>query len=196
MRTLIPVLALAAATACTTQAPTASEAPSAQRGVAVKQYSDQCITEQEVVEAQKAWSDGIVEIGRIYRAGGDYVSAASDHINRFYGYDLGLVLFKPTLAADEQFRGSFDGALSYFVGGNPSYPEDKGFALRPWTKVRWRNEGITNNSCTMAVAMGNYFFTPENGEETKVEYTIGYVKDAGNQLRMVVHKSSLPYSGP
>lgn len=198
MRLLIPALALTAAAACTAQSPTVTDAAAAAapRSVVVAPYSDQCITEQEVVEAQTAWSDGIVEIGRIYRAGGDYVSAASDHINRFYAYDLGLVLFKPTLAADEQFRGSFDGALSYFVGGNPSYPEDKGFALRPWTKVRWRNEGITNNSCTMAVAMGNYFFTAESGEETKVEYTIGYVKDVENQLRMVVHKSSLPYSGP
>ena len=159
------------------------------------QYSNQCITEQEVVAAQQAWGNGIVEIGRVYSDEGDYVTAAADHINQFYGYDLGLVLFKPTLAADEQFRGSFDGALSYFVGKNPSYPEDKGFALKPWTKVRWQNAGIVNNSCSMAIAMGNYFFTDPSGAETKVEYTIGYVKDAENNLRMVVHKSSLPYSG-
>lgn len=156
----------------------------------------ECITEQEVIEAQQAWGDGIVEIGRVYSDGGDYVKAAADHINEFYAYDLSLVLFKPTLAAAEQFRPSFDGALSYFVGGNPSYPEDKGFAITPWSKVRWQNAGIANNVCNMAVAMGNYYFTPAaGGEETKVEYTIGYIRDREGDLRMVVHKSTLPYDG-
>lgn len=155
-----------------------------------------CITEQEVVEAQKAWGDGIVKIGKVYTEGGDYVKAASDHINRFYAYDYSLVLFKPTLASDDQFRGSFDQALSYFVGGNPTYKEDKGFALTPWTNVRWDNAGITNNACNMAVAMGNYYFTPKKGgADVKVEYTIGYIKDPEGNLRMSVHKSSLPYSG-
>jgi len=157
--------------------------------------ADRCITEQEVVNAQKAWGDGIVEIGRVYSDDGDYVQAASDHINRFYGYDLSLVLFKPTLAAEEQFRISFDGALSYFVGGNSFYSEDGGFALRPWTAVRWQNSGIVNNSCNMAVAMGNYIFTATDGSDTKVEYTLGYVRDENGDLRIVVHHSALPYPG-
>ena len=156
----------------------------------------ECITEQEVIEAQKAWGDGIVRIGKVFTDGGDYRQAAADHISRFYAYDQSLVLFKPTLASVEQFRPSFDGALSYFVGGNESYPEDKGFAITPWTKVRWQNAGITNNICHMAVAMGNYYFTPANGgDEVKVEYTIGYIRDAEGDLRMTVHKSTIPYSG-
>lgn len=153
-----------------------------------------CITEQEVVAAQQAWGQGIVEIGRVYVAGGDYREAAAKHINRFYAYDTELVLFKPTLASDQQFRGSFDGALSYFVGGNPAFPEDKGFAIRPWTEVQWQNEGITGN-CSMAVAMGNYFFTPATGDEIKVEYTIGYIRGENDNLKMIVHKSSLPFAG-
>ena len=156
----------------------------------------ECITEQEVIEAQKAWGDGIVRIGKVFTDGGDYRQAAADHISRFYAYDQSLVLFKPTLASVEQFRPSFDGALSYFVGGNESYPEDKGFAITPWSKVRWQNAGITNNICHMAVAMGNYYFTPANGgDEVKVEYTIGYIRDAEGDLRMTVHKSTIPYSG-
>ncbi|WP_343342836.1 phosphoribosyl-AMP cyclohydrolase [Sphingomicrobium sp. XHP0239] len=155
-----------------------------------------CITEQEVVAAQEAWGEGIVSIGKVYSAGGDYRKAAADHINEFYAYDQSLVLFKPTLASVEQFRPSFDGALSYFVGGNESYPEDKGFAIKPWTNVRWQNAGITNNICHMAVAMGNYYFTPADGSaETKVEYTIGYIRDGEGDLRMAVHKSTIPYSG-
>ncbi|MEM8772879.1 MAG: phosphoribosyl-AMP cyclohydrolase [Pseudomonadota bacterium] len=195
MRILVSILALAGTAACATETTTSTAQGSPARK-AFAQYSDQCITEQEVVNAQKAWGDGIVKIGKVYTDGGDYVSAAADHINQFYAYDLSLVLFKPTLASVDQFRASFDGALSYFVNGNPSYPEDKGFALQPWTQVRWENAGITNNSCTMAVAMGNYYFTPASGEpETKVEYTIGYIKDVEGDLRMVVHKSSLPYDG-
>ncbi|MEM9084781.1 MAG: phosphoribosyl-AMP cyclohydrolase [Pseudomonadota bacterium] len=155
-----------------------------------------CITEEEVVAAQLAWGEGIVAIGKAYSEGGDYTKAAAEHINTFYAYDMATVLFKPTLASDDQFRLTFDGALSYFVGGNASYPEDGGFAIKPWSKVRWKNAGITNNVCHMAVAMGNYYFTPvEGGEETKVEYTIGYIRDAEGDLRMMIHKSTIPYNG-
>jgi hypothetical protein len=155
-----------------------------------------CITEREVVAAQKAWGEGIVKIGKVYSEGGDYSAAAAAHIDQFYAYDLSLVLFKPTLASVDQFRTSFDAALSYFVGGNSTYPEDKGFAIKPWTKVRWQNVGITNNACNMAVAMGNYYFTAKGGDvETKVEYTFGYIRGNNNELKIVVHQSSVPYNG-
>ena len=155
-----------------------------------------CITEKEVVAAQKAWGEGIVKIGKVYSDGGDFTAAAAAHIDQFYAYDLSLVLFKPTLASVDQFRTSFDSALSYFVGGNPTYPEDKGFAIKPWTKVRWQNVGITNNACNMAVAMGNYYFTAKGGDaETKVEYTFGYIRGNDGALKIVVHQSSVPYNG-
>lgn len=155
-----------------------------------------CITEKDVVAAQKAWGEGIVKIGKVYQEGGDYAAAAAAHIDQFYAYDLSLVLFKPTLASVDQFRTSFDSALSYFVGGNSAYPEDKGFAVKPWSKVRWKNVGITNNACSMAVAMGNYYFTPAaGGEETKVEYTFGYIRGTDGALKIVVHQSSVPYNG-
>lgn len=201
---LIPSTAAIGLMACAVDASAVSSAVSSAKptststanAVSVPIYSDRCISEKEVVAAQKAWGDGIVKIGAVFSSGGDYEEAASDHIDQFYAYDLSLVLFKPTLASVEQFRASFDGALSYFIGDNPSYPEDKGFALRPWTKVRWQNAGIVNNSCNMAVAMGNYFFTPASGEpETKVEYTIAYIKDPEGDLKILVHQSSLPYSG-
>jgi hypothetical protein len=164
--------------------------------VAPVEQNINCITEKEVVAAQKAWGEGIVKIGKVYSEGGDYSAAAAAHIDQFYAYDLSLVLFKPTLASVDQFRTTFDSALSYFVGGNESYPEDKGFAIKPWSKVRWKNVGITNNACTMAVAMGNYFFTPVGGSaETKVEYTFGYIRGPQGDLKIVVHQSSVPYNG-
>jgi len=182
----LPLIALASPALAKTpkSAPPAAAAP-----------AQPCITEREVVAAQKAWGDGIIAIGKTYSEGGDYTSAAAAHISRFYGYDLSLVLFKPTLATIDQFRTSFDSALSYFVGGNPSFPEDKGFAIKPWTKVRWKNYGIVNNSCNMAVAMGNYWFTPaDGGADTKVEYSFAYVRGDQGDLKIVVHHSSVPFN--
>lgn len=50
------------------------------------------ITEQEVLEAQKAWGEGIVKIGKVYLEKGDYKTAAIEHINNFYNYQEGVVL--------------------------------------------------------------------------------------------------------
>lgn len=153
---------------------------------------DHSITKQEVLDAQKAWADGIVAISKVYLDKGDYKARATQHINELYAYKQSKVLFKPTLAADDQFRENFDQALSYFVGG--SIKEDTGFAIRPWSKVRFGEQEIITDSDS-AVAMGNYFFTP-HGEtkETKVEYTFGYMKDTDGKLRINVHHSSLPFS--
>ncbi len=153
------------------------------------------ISKQEVLDAQKTWGEGIVTIGKAYSEDGDYVAAARKHIETLYGYDMGEVLFKPTLAAEKQFRTSFEGALSYFVGHNENYPEDHGFAIKPWTNVRWESTGIITEG-NMAVAMGNYYFTPADGsDEVKVEYTFGYTKDDEGNLKIILHGSHLPYSG-
>ncbi len=149
------------------------------------------ITKADVAEAQQAWGEGIVTIGKAFSDDGDYTQAAKDHIERFYAYGTHPVLFKPTLAADDQFRGDFDGALSYFVGG--SIEEDKGFAIAPYTNVRWENEA-TYIDADSAMAMGNYYFTRTSGEEVKVEYSFGYVRDADGELKIVLHHSSLPYA--
>lgn len=153
------------------------------------------ISKQEVLDAQKTWGEGIVTIGKAYSEDGDYVAAARKHIETLYGYDMGEVLFKPTLAAEKQFRTTFEGALSYFVGGNEKYPEDHGFAIKPWTNVRWESTGIITEG-NMAVAMGNYYFTPADGsDEVKVEYTFGYTKDKDGNLKIILHGSHLPYQG-
>ncbi len=149
------------------------------------------ITEAEIMAAQRAWGDGIVAIGTAYTAGHDYRQAGRDHIQRFYAYGSHPVLFKPTLASQDQFRCDFDEALSYFVGG--SITEDKGFAIAPYTNVRWENEGTVIDSDS-ALAMGNYFFTTPDGSEVKVEYSFGYVRDETGALRIVLHHSSVPFS--
>ena len=151
------------------------------------------ITKADVAAAQKAWGEGIVAIGAAYTAGEDYVAAASDHVREFYAYGSSDVLFKPTLASADQFRGDFDQALSYFVGG--IVEEDKGFALAPYTNVRWENEGTIIDGKT-AMAMGNYFFTNTSGDEVKVEYSFGYTASEEGDLKIILHHSSMPFTPP
>ena len=101
-----------------------------------------------------------------------------------------IVLFKPTLASEKQFRGDFDGALSYFIGREGT--EDTGFAISGWTNVRFENEGVYSGS-DLAMAMGNYFFTGPDGSETKVEYSFGYVRGPDGKLQIMLQHSSVPY---
>jgi hypothetical protein len=149
------------------------------------------MTRQDIDNAQQAWGDGIVAIAKAHSDGGDYEAVARNHVETLYAYGMGDVLFKPTLAAVEQFRPTFDEALSYFVASNNACPEDKGFAIKGWTKVRFENAGVILRETT-ALAMGNYFFTTPEGEEIKVEYTFGYVLDEVGALRINVHHSSMP----
>ncbi|MEO0370545.1 MAG: phosphoribosyl-AMP cyclohydrolase [Pseudomonadota bacterium] len=149
------------------------------------------LTKDDVIALKMAWGEGIVNIGKVHTDGGDYTQAATDHINTFYAYGDREVLFKPTLASEDQFRGSFDEALSYFVGG--SIEEDGGFAIAPYTDVRWENEG-TVISGDMAVTMGNYFFMTTEGEEVKVEYTFGIEQMDDGNAKIVMHHSSLPFT--
>ncbi len=149
-------------------------------------------TEAQVLDAQQAWGQGIVEIARTHASGGDYEARAAEHINTLYAYGKTDVMFKPTLAAQDQFRETFDEALSYFIGAEGT--EDGGFAIKGWTNVRWENNAVYTDGDS-AMAMGNYYFTGPDGTETKVEYTFGYVLDANGELRINLHHSSLPYSG-
>ena len=150
----------------------------------------QQISEQTVIDAQNTWGEGIVAISEVHAEGGDYTARATEHVNDLYAYGETDVMFKPTMAAEDQFRETFDEALSYFIGQDGT--EDSGFAIYGWTDVRWENNGIYTND-TSAMAMGNYYFTGPDGNETKVEYTFGYVLVDGD-LRINLHHSSLPYS--
>ena len=149
------------------------------------------ITEQQVKEAQTKWAQGIEKISQVYLAKGDYKKAAEDHIDALYAYGISEVLFKPTLASEDQFRETKEEALSYFVGG--IIKEDKGFAIKPWKKARFGEQQIIVHG-SEAIAMGNYYFTPvDSDEETKVEFTFGYMLDKHGNLRINAHHSSLPF---
>jgi hypothetical protein len=155
------------------------------------------ITEDDVNAAQTAWGDALVTMGRVYSEGGDYNAVASLLIDDLYDYQDGTVFFKPTLAFGENaFRSTKEGALSYFVAGNPNFPEDTGFALKRWVKVRCDNNAAENGiqiHGDIAITMGNFYLTNSTGEEIMVEKTLVFRRCSDGKLRLCTHKSALPY---
>ncbi len=153
------------------------------------------ITKQQVLEAQTEWGSGVVKIGSLKDSRQECESFANDFLNSLYAFDKGLVLFKPTKCAVEQFRPQKLQALSYFIAGaDRACQEDTGFAIAPWTNVRFENSEIILEE-DRAIAMGNYFFTALDGSEVKVEYTFGYKLFSG-ELKIDLHHSSFPYTPP
>ena len=151
------------------------------------------ITKEQVLEAQTTWGNGVVKIGFLRDSRTECESFTSEFLDALYSFEAGPVLFKPTKCAVEQFRPSKDEAKSYFIAGdNRACNEDKGFAINPWTKVRFENAGMILEE-NRAIAMGNYFFTDLDGNEAKVEYTFGY-KLSNGQLKIDLHHSSFPYN--
>ena len=148
---------------------------------------------QEIEKAQEKWGKGIVKIGELKDSLKECRMFTIDFINKMYDYENGIVQFKPTKASDYQFRGDVKAALSYFIGSDSDFIEDKGFALNPWVKVDFENNSI-NIINDIAIAMGNYFFTDNDGGKTKVEYSFVYKKNDIGDLKIILHHSSLPYS--
>ena len=149
------------------------------------------ITKEQILAAQKTWGEGIVECSASKKNGEDYVKLAGDLIKSHYAFGESPVLFKPTLAAEKQFRANYEEALSYFAASNGVVAEDTGFAIKGWTDVRWENADILTVG-RQGLAMGNYYFTLD-GEETKVEYTFGYYLDDNDNVKINLHHSSIPY---
>lgn len=92
---------------------------------------NQSISEAEIVGVQKTWCQALVDINSTYDKDGQPAT-------------------KALTVAPQKFRTTLDGVLAYFVGGDPTYPQDKGFALKGWTKCESQNAGvfITGNSAT------------------------------------------------
>jgi hypothetical protein len=142
--------------------PTASSA--AQNGTVV----------QAVDAAQLMWSQAVL-------------SKDADALLSMYSFP---VLFKPTLAA--KVRTTPEGALSYFIGGDPDFPEDTGFLFNNWQKLRWERKALQlpPGPNGRILDMGHYWFTAPDGSETKVDYTFGYVPTPEG-LKIDLHHSSL-----
>ncbi len=169
--------------------------------VYVEEGAQEIITYDEVNAAQQAWCDALVKIGKLKEEGGDYKTFAEQVLTDAYNYDNGKVFFKPTLAfGDQTFRNDKKGALSYFIGGDPAYPNDKGFAMAPWVKARYDNAGEKNEGIqiygSVAITMGNVWVTGKDGKEVMVDKTWVFKKGKDGKLKIIVHKSALPFSPP
>jgi len=155
--------------------------------------NNKMITKEEVLSQQKQWSDGFLNIMKLYSESTDYKQEAVNYLTNLYGFHMGEVFFKPTLASVQQFRLTKEAALSYFIGGNSNFDEDSGFALLGWKAVRFENIGIKIEG-NIAISMGNYFFQKEDKSELKVEYTFVYKKDDSGKLYIILHDSHFPYN--
>ena len=157
----------------------------------------------DVKAAQDAWCNALITISATHAEGGLAKSKplAGDVIDAAYGYQFGPVAFKPTWAkGDDTFRDTRSGALSYFVGDDPAF-DDPGFAIgTPWVKrspwMKCKPEIFVIQSFgNTANAMGWVHVEEADGTTSKVDKTFGYVRDDEGALRIVVHHSSVPFSG-
>eukprot|EP00931_Biecheleriopsis_adriatica_P100419 TRINITY_DN75741_c0_g1_i1.p1 TRINITY_DN75741_c0_g1~~TRINITY_DN75741_c0_g1_i1.p1 ORF type:complete len:873 (-),score=171.09 TRINITY_DN75741_c0_g1_i1:38-2656(-) len=152
------------------------------------------ISETEIKAAEKSFGDTIVQIGRYYQKGWSYKEHTLMMVETMFAYDMGPVLFKPAEVKDKPFRIDQAGAVSYFRGGDSNYPEDQGFALKPWAKFSFANKGLIMDE-DVAWAMGQYTFEAEDGATAEAQYTFGYKKDSEGKLRITLFFASIPADG-
>lgn len=153
------------------------------------------ITQDEVKAAQIAWGEALVQISTDYAEGGIERARATAEavLDAAYGFQMGPVLFNPTLTeAPQSFRTTREGALAYFVGHDENFPRDTGFALGGWTDVEIENYAIFIQG-DIAKTMGNVHLTNADGTRTTVYKTWGFVRDDAGDLRIMLHHSSLPF---
>ncbi len=178
-------------------APAASAYGNTQRAAApVTAPAQAPITEQDVIAAQNAWGNALVNISTTFERDGLAAArrVAENVIDSAYGFNMGPVLFKPTLTvAPQTFRTTREGALAYFVGGDTRFAADTGFALKGWRSFEIQNAAIFIDGDT-AISMGNVRLTNRDGTVTTVDKTWGWNRDDNGQLRIVLHHSSLPFT--
>lgn len=148
-----------------------------------------------LLKALRAWGDGMVAISIAHEQNGfaNARNLATEMLDNLYGYSMGSVLFKPTLSGGAQtFRTTKDGALSYFIGSNPNYPQDNGFAIKSWREVNSETKAIFLDE-NFALWMGWVTLINKDGRATKVDKSFGYKLCEEGRLRIILHHSSLPY---
>ena len=105
------------------------------------------ITKEQVIETQNLWGAGVVKIGSLMTNRAECEAYTSSFLDDRYAFQTGDVLFKPTKCEFEQFRPTKEKAQSYFIAGDDrACEEDGGFAINPWTKVRFENTGFISMS--------------------------------------------------
>ncbi len=153
------------------------------------------ITATDIETALNAWGDGLIAIATANDDQGidEAVAVGRQVIEDLYDYDHGPVLFKPTMASgDQTFRTTDDGALSYFVANDPTYPLDGGFGLKGWREFSFDTASSFIDG-DVALWMGWVTVTDASGQATTVDKSFGYRRDDNGRLRIVLHHSSFPF---
>eukprot|EP00435_Cladocopium_sp_Y103_P020844 s1782_g5.t1 len=148
------------------------------------------LTEMTMEAAQLAWAKKLVEVGNRYVMKGDYHEVAEELVDECYAFSLRPTLFKPAEARLSPFRTSRAGAVSYFAGGDKNFPEDWGFALRPWKSARLSTEAAVIHG-TQGLVMGHAYFDDALGIQRKAEFAMGFVKSSQG-VRINLHHTHFP----
>ena len=154
------------------------------------------ITENDISGAIESWGAGLIKVSQAYENDGFEKArdTAKNMLDKLYGFHIGPVLFKPTLSGGNQtFRQTKEGALSYFVGHNPDYPNDTGFGIKYWREIKPETAGLFIDG-PVAMWMGRVTFLDKNNNVTKVDKSWGYKCDKDCELKIILHHSSLPYN--
>ena len=141
----------------------------------------------KIEEFLNSWTDGVVEIGRVFLDMGDYESCAERFLSSHYAFDTEDVLFKPTFTKEVIFRNTKESALSYFVKGYIS--EDKGFALKPWKEITLKELNKIQKD-GLIVLMGALNFIPVGSDEVTIVAFTFLLTEVDGLLKIKAHHSS------
>jgi hypothetical protein len=165
------------------------------------EVSTSLITREEVLKFVDRWCEGLITLAAAYREGRKVRALAENFIDEMYDYQQAPVLFKPTLTQGEQtFRFTRRGALAYFIGDDADYPNDAGFAIKPWKEARFEIaqdssglEGLRQHH-DVALVMGQLFLTDVEGRVVTANKSWVLRKDSEGRLKIILHMSALPYA--
>jgi hypothetical protein len=167
--------------------------------------SSPVITPKDIDDTQRAWCDGLIAISKLSRPPvGDWQGEANKFVDKLYDFNGPYqFLFRPTLAyGAHAFRTDRAGTLSYFIGGNPQYPNDgQGFARGPWAACDYSNDlpggvkGIQIYGNT-AVAMGTVTLKDLQNKPTTVDKVFAFRKLPDNTVKLIVHMSAKSNEAP
>jgi hypothetical protein len=155
--------------------------------------ASQKITISDINSAQATWASGMYTIANTYQSGGNYSQAATNHVQNCYGFnEFTEVLFRPTTVDQQIFRNTADGAISYFIGGNTAFPDDRK-VVNPLISIRFDNKFVKIEK-NLAIVSGIYYFkNTENSPESVSEYTFAYAKNKKGALKIILHSSHKPF---
>ncbi len=147
------------------------------------------ILKSEVEDFQKSWAKAVLAIGEAFVEGEDFRSMAMDFVEDFYAFDEEKVLLKPGFANKQPFRNDKLSALAYFIGGNPNFREDAGFAIQSWDSIKFRNEDFLFKE-NMTVSSGVVSYVSKKGDSFHFNLTLGLTAVKDGAIKVILHHAS------